>query len=334
MDKILFIGSFLSKTKGTRTISESLGINLKSEGIDLILSSKCENKVFRIIDIISSIILFKGNKIHVDVFSGPAFRIAEIASLISAIKKKDIILTLHGGKLSEFHQHNKKRIDRVFNRAHLIQTPSKFLQLYFNQKDVSIGYLPNSIDVSKFPMKNETITDLKILWVRAFTSIYNPEVPVRVLHQLLKTHPAATLTLVGPDKGCQAEIEDLVKELGVAHKVEFVGSVKNEDLYKYYQSHSVFLNTTSYESFGVAVMEAAACGIPIISNAVGEIPYLWENGQNILLVNNNRIDEYCRQIDKLVSNQGFGESIALNARKKAEEFSWENVKHKWIEILQ
>jgi glycosyltransferase involved in cell wall biosynthesis len=330
---ILFVGSFLSKLNGTKGISESLQDQLKRDDLTLKLVSKFSNKWLRMLDIVFSVLIYSGTKVHIDIFSGPAFRIAEIASFISVIKKKKIIMTLHGGKLIEFYQQNEKRIQRVFNRAFLIQTPSKFLQTFFIKKDFSIDYLPNSIDLLKFPMRTGSITESKILWVRAFTTIYNPEVPIHVLNQILKLHPTATLTLIGPDKGCQAEIEELVKELGLSGKVEFVGSVKNEELYKYYQSHRVFLNTTSYESFGVSVMEAAACGLPIISNTVGEIPYLWEDGINILLVKNNNIDEYCQHIDKLFRDQGFGEFIVLNARKKAEEFDWENVKHLWLNAL-
>ena len=184
MDKILFIGSFLSKTKGTRTISESLGLNLKSEGIDLILSSKCENKVFRIVDIICSIILFKGNKIHVDVFSGPAFMIAEISTYIARLRNKKVLITLHGGKLIEFSQGNIERVSRVLNRASIIHTPSLFLKKYFENEGFEIKYLPNSIDISQFPFNRESVTSHSLLWVRAFSSIYNPKVAIDILNQL------------------------------------------------------------------------------------------------------------------------------------------------------
>jgi glycosyltransferase involved in cell wall biosynthesis len=66
-------------------------------------------------------------------------------------------------------------------------------------------------------------------------------------------------------------------------KITFTGPINNTELPAYYSSHSVFLNTTSYESFGMAVLEAAACGIPTVSTPVGEIPLLWKAGEEIML---------------------------------------------------
>ena len=144
--------------------------------------------------------------------------------------------------------------------------------------------MPNSIDLEKFPFKRDTVKKHSLLWVRAFTNIYNPEIPVRILHELRKLFPDVYLTMVGPDKGTLREVEALINRLDLEDHINITGPIPNEELRKYYQSHSVYLNTTSFESFGVAVLEAASCGMPIVSNSVGEIPLIWEDGKNILLV--------------------------------------------------
>jgi hypothetical protein len=86
--QILFVGSFLSKNRGTKGVAETLAENLLQDGISIKLVSPFENKIIRIVHILFSILFYRGSKIHIDVFSGPAFRIAEIASLISVVKKK------------------------------------------------------------------------------------------------------------------------------------------------------------------------------------------------------------------------------------------------------
>ena len=78
--------------------------------------------------------IFRGKKVQIDVYSGPAFQIASIASLLAFLRNKEIILTLHGGRLTEFEMNNANRIAKVFNRAKYIQTPSNFLKDYFTQK--------------------------------------------------------------------------------------------------------------------------------------------------------------------------------------------------------
>ena len=330
---VLFIGSFLSKSRGTKGIAESLSEKLLAEDINLKLVSQYENKLLRMLEIILFILFHNYRKVHIDVFSGSAFTIADIASRLARFRKKEIIFTLHGGKLIEFEKENKLKIKKVFNRANYIKTPSLFLQSHIQKKGYIVHYLPNSISLEKFPYSDKQRKPFSLLWVRAFTPIYNPEVPVRILHQLLKIYPSASLTLIGPDKGCLFEVEALAEELDVSQHVEFIGIVKNDELYRFYQSHSVYLNTTSYESFGVAVLEAASSGIPIVSNSVGEIPYLWHNEKDILLVNDNNLNEYLNHIINIFENDSLSNRISTNARQKAEKFDWENVKNSWLQIL-
>ena len=333
MTNILFIGSFLSKVKGTKSIAESLAEKLAVEGIKIKLVSIFKNKFLRILHIFISILFYKEKKIHIDIFSGPAFKIAEVASTLAFIRNKKILLTLHGGKLVEFDELHNERIKKVFNRASLIQTPSLFLQSHFRKKGFEVNYLPNSISLNNFPFKRISVKPYSLLWVRAFTSIYNPKLAIEILHELKNTYPHCTLTMVGPDKGLLDETINLAKTLGVTDSLTITGPIANEELFTYYQSHQVYLNTTSYESFGVAVIEAAACGIPIVSSNVGELPFIWEDEHNILLVDNLSAKDFCRSIIQLFDNSKMSEKLSINGRLNSEKFSWENIKRVWIKIL-
>jgi glycosyltransferase involved in cell wall biosynthesis len=334
MDKILFIGSFLSRKRGTKSVAESLAEILRIEGLELYLISNYENKFLRIVEIFFIIFFYTGNKIHIDVFSGPAFYISEIASRIASFRGKYIILTLHGGRLAEFSDSCMPRIEMVFRRAKYIQTPSLFLQSYFQNKGFDVQYLPNGIDLSKFPFEKKNINSYSLLWIRAFDKIYNPQIAIQVLNRLKRRFPDCTLTMVGPDRGELASTKALAIQLGLKKSVVFSGSIPNEKLKEFFHQHTVYINTTSYESFGVAVVEAALCGIPIVSNSVGEIPYLWTHGENILLVNDNNLDEFELHISNLFNDSSILNTLATNARSVAEGFNWIHVKNKWVEILK
>ena len=333
MNKPLFIGSFLSSTRGTKGLAESLANFLAEEEIYLKLASKHENKILRILDIVFTIFFHKGQIVHVDVFSGNAFNIAVIGSYVARLRKKKVILTLHGGKLAEFAIDNMQSIRSLLDNANYIQTPSKFLQSFFLKHKFEINYLPNPIKMENFPFKRKIVKNNSLLWVRAFSSIYNPEIPIRVLHELRKKNKNCTLTMIGPDLGLLYKSKELVNKLNLEDFVTFMGSVPNHSLFKYYQSHQVYLNTTSYESFGVAVLEAASCGIPIVSNNVGEIPFLWNDKEDIMLVENNNISMYCNCINKLFDSSDFSSKLSLSARKKSERFNWSEIKNEWVKIL-
>src|SRR5690606_33665116 len=99
--------------------------------------------------------------------------------------------------------------------------------------------------------------------------------------------------------------------------------------HKYYHSHDVYLNTTSYESFGVAVVEAALCGIPIVTSNVGEIPLLWDNETHVLFAEELSGEAFATHVIQLVENPDLANKLTMNAVLKAKSFEWANVKPKW-----
>lgn len=331
---ILFIGSFLSRHRGTKGVSETIAENLQKEGINVILSSRFENKVLRIFQIIKDILLFRGKLVHVDVFSGNAFNIALLASQLIRIKNATLVLTLHGGNLIEFDKKNKGKIDLLFSKAHKIQTPSLFLKNYFCGRGFDVLYLPNPINLDNFPFQIKGKNDFRILWVRSFSDIYNPHVAIEVINLLKQTFPSVSLSMVGPDGGLMDNCKALCKKLDLSEKVVFLGPVQNEKLKEFFHTHDVFLNTTSLESFGVALIEAASCGIPIVSTSVGEIPFLWQNKKNALLGKDNSAVELASKIEKLWTTDGLSIILVKEARKKAESFAWEKIKPHWINLIE
>ncbi len=333
MNKILFIGSFFSNKLGTISISEKLKDDLYKFNFDIKLASNYQNKILRFSHIIFAILFSNYSLLHFDTFSGQAFYITQFGSLIGKLRRKKIIFTLRGGALPVFfNRNNENRMKKVLNRG-FIQTPSLYLQNFFSKNNLNCDYLPNPINFDYFPFNREKVVPHSILWVRAFDKIYNPEIAVKVLNILLQKYPNSTLTMVGPDKGKLNEIEILINSLGLNKYINITGPISNNLLYKYYQTHHIYINTTSYESFGVALFEAASCGIPIVSTNVGEIPYLWTHNKNILVVNDFNINDFSFEISRIFENRIFENNLSINARKNAELFSWNIIREKWIETL-
>lgn len=334
MNNILFIGNFLSKNKGTKSPSETISTRLGELGFHTSLVSSHESKILRILDIIFSILLFKGSYIHIDVFSGQAFYIAEIATILGKIKKKKIILTLHGGRLPEFFEDHCRRVDLTLQRATKIVTPSLLLMSYFQNKGYIVEYIPNSIDTKKFPFRINNCIDPKILWVRAFSPIYNPELAVKTFSIIKNWIPNATLTMIGPDKGELRKTQYLIQQQSLDDSINILGPIPNDELYNYYHTHNIFLNTTSYESFGVAVLEAASCGIPIVSTPAGEIPLLWKHREEILISKDWSPEELSVQIIQILNDNSLSDILSYNANSKAKKYDWLFIKTKWLNIFK
>lgn len=332
-NKSLFIGNFLQKQRGSLGISQKIVTWLYEEnGIKIPFASEYDNRFYRFIDIVKTILFLRPKHIIVDTYSGNAFIITIITFLTSFITNSKVNCVLHGGRLYEFYQKYPYFVKFILQHC-TCYTPSLFLLEMFRNENFNITYLPNPVKLENFKYVRKEVKPFSMLWVRAFDPIYNPEIPIKVLASLKKKYPDITLTMIGPDRGLLNKCKTLAQELEVSQNVSFIGSVPNKKLYLFYQTHSIYLNTTSYESFGVAAIEAASCGIPIISNKVGEIPYLWEDGKNILMVNNNCINSYIKCATSLFEEKSFANSLSTEARKKAITFDWEFIKPKWLNML-
>lgn len=86
--RILFVGTYLSKKRGSLCVSEKLANNLSLEGFSVQLSSRYENKILRFADIIYTLFFKSYDVLHIDVYSGQAFIIAEVSSFIGYLFKK------------------------------------------------------------------------------------------------------------------------------------------------------------------------------------------------------------------------------------------------------
>lgn len=107
----------------------------------------------------------------------------------------------------------------------------------------------------------------------------------------------------------------------------------------FYQKLSCYLCASKSEGFSLSVLEAAACGIPIISTKVSGCVRLIEHGVNGFLVNEKNkfsmIDEFANYIENLRDDNSLREKISHNMRKTVEkEYSWEERSKDWFNFMK
>lgn len=271
----------------------------------------------------------------VTVFSGYAFIYAECVARLLSFMGKPCILVLHGGNLPDFASRHPARIARLFSRASLVVCPSGYLLEKLKPLRPDIHLIPNAIDVSKYPLNLRHPAGARLLWLRAFHRIYNPMMAPAVLARLLETMPQAQLTLVGPDKedGSYEATRRVATELGVLDRIRFAGPVPKESVAQVLSEHDIFLNTTNVDNTPVSVIEAMACGLPVVSTNVGGIPYLLEHGKTALLVQPGNVGEMAAAVTRLVTEPDLAAQLSANGRKLAESFDWSKILPQWESLL-
>ena len=334
----LFIaGNFLSAKTGTRGMCEDLAIQLRKKGFLIFTASDKLNKIVRMADLLWT--AWRNRKRYqlaiVEIYSGLAFEWAWLLSKLLRILKKPFIAVLHGGKLAEFYRTKPRKVSEVLNNAALICSPSLMLQSAFQKEGFQVEYLPNGIDLSLYPFRKREIIEPKIVWLRAIHEIYNPLMAIQAFKLVLEAYPEAKLWMIGPDKadGTMPKLVVEIENLPKPEHVEIVGAVAKPDVPKWLNKADIFINTTNYESFGVSVVEAIACGLPVVSTDAGELPLLWQDGEEILLVSKGDAQGMANKILELLNGDVQAAQLALRAKEKAEQFDWENILPQWLNLI-
>lgn len=332
--KLLYLGNKLSKHGINATTVETLGNAFQEEGYEVVSVSDQKNFLLRILDMALACLLQRNvDFVLIDTYSTKAFWYTVICSQICRLRKLRYIPILHGGNLPERLTKNPKLCRLVFAHAFRNAAPSNYLKSSFEKaKIANVVYIPNTIEIDKYPFKKRTQIQPKLLWVRAFAEIYNPKMAVLVLQKVQAVYPDALLTMVGPDKeGIQNEVEQLAKSLDL--KVQFTGKLSKEEWWKLSEKHDIFINTTHFDNTPVSVMEAMALGLPIVSTNVGGLSYLLDNQKEALLVNDNDVEEMTKALLFLLEHPKEAEQLTLRARTKTEQWDWAVVKKQWDELF-
>ena len=193
-------------------------------------------------------------------------------------------------------------------------------------------YIPNFIELKKYPFKLREPVQTRILWVRAFHKIYNPVMAIDVVGKLNAS--VTQLSMVGVDiDGTRSQVEKRIAELKLSSQVKLTGRLLKEEWIELSKDFDIFINTTTIDNMPVSVIEAMALGLPVVSTSVGGIPYLMEDKKNGILVASNDVDAMANAILGLIESPDYAKSLSLNARKMVEDFDWDIVRLKWFEVL-
>jgi len=335
LKRILVCGPIFDTPSGPSGQGGKLYTKLKAEGYTIYKRSKYRNKLLRVIDTLFFVIFHarKYDIILIQMFSNMAFIIDFLVINIAQLLNKKTIPIIRGGAFVEFYNRFPNWVGGVLKKSSLVSSPSLFIGEFLKTKNIAVLNIPNFIETHKFPYTWVPSDSPNLLWVRAFTDIYKPEFAIKTIQKLKTDFPNIKLTMVGPDMGKLAYCKELINELGLNQSIHITGSISNNELSKIYASHTIYINTTSYESFGVALIEAACTGIPVVTTDVGEIPFMWQNGEDMLIVKDNNLDAFTNAIKLLLTDKNLQIKLSKNANTKAEKYGWDNVKPQWDSLL-
>ncbi|MBT8305248.1 MAG: glycosyltransferase [Bacteroidia bacterium] len=148
---------------------------------------------------------------------------------------------------------------------------------------------------------------------------------------VIADHPDWKLHIYG--EGDIQKYKGLVQELGLHDHVQFFEP--RSDIKDVYRNASMLLNTSRYEPFGLAIIEAMAYGLPVFAfkNTLGPSSYI-VNNENGFLIEKGQIEDYANTVKNLIGNTMEMKRISVNARKGVKKFNLDAIMKEWHALFQ
>ncbi len=278
---------------------------------------------------------------------GHVYMASCLAGIVAKRLKKPFIVTQHNtfidyrSFLNIVEEVNDLVIGKsVLRNADRITTVSKetmkyVLRLGADKTKTQVIY--NGVDINNFrPVnKNESRTKLGlpknrkiVLSVRRLVYKNGLGTLIESVPKVAKKHPDVLFVVAG--KGPSRKlIEDRIKELGISQNITLAGFVPDELLPAYYDAADYFiLPSASGEGLPLVLLEAMACGLPVIATAVGGTPEIIKHMKNGVLVPPIDPEAMAEATSKLLSETKLGKTMGEEARRNVEaNYTWkENVR--------
>jgi glycosyltransferase involved in cell wall biosynthesis len=211
--------------------------------------------------------------IHLFANSGWAWHLlAAPAVWIGRLRGCAVIVNYRGGHADSFLAKSASRVLPTLRAASALVVPSAFLEGVFTRYGVRADIVPNIIDVNRFRPRSPVESDAPVILVaRNLEPIYDIPTALRAFACVRREVPGARLVIAGsgPER---ARLVALAEELGVAAQVEFAGRVDNSEMPALYARADLALNSSTVDNMPISLLEAYACGVPVVSTDVGGVP--------------------------------------------------------------
>lgn len=140
------------------------------------------------------------------------------------------------------------------------------------------------------------------------------------------------LVIAGKKGWLYEEIFATVERLDLKERVVFTGFVDDDDLPCIYSMARVFVYPSHYEGFGLPVLEAMACGVPVIASNVSSLVEV--TGEAAILVDPFDGAALSRSIDEVIFNRATHDRLCKASVERAENFTWEGTAQETLKVLQ
>lgn len=205
-----------------------------------------------------------------------------------------------------------------------------------------VTVIPNAVDLDsiKFHDKgqfrrkyNISEEEKIILFLGRIHPIKGIDLLIQAFHDLLKHVSNVKLVIVGPDEEYLDQIKTQIDSLHIRDHVIFTGPLYDEDKFSALRDADIYVLPSRYEIFAISVLEACACGTPVIvTKNQGVASYIKGRAGEVIPFDH---EELSKAMEKLLVNEELRKKYGENGEKMVKElFAWERIIDRYEQVYR
>lgn len=238
-------------------------------------------------------------------------------------------------------------VPQVVKRARQIITVSEYerqrILQHFNLPPATVATVYNGVGENFFPIHDKAqraairakykLPDDYIFYLGNTDPKKNLEGVLRALSHLRQNQLLNfQLLMLDIDRGFLENMASRIGDPEILQHISFSGYVPNHDLPAIYSMARLFLYPSLRESFGIPILEAMACGVPVITSNNSSMPEV--AGDAALLVNPRQPEDIARAIIHMMDNEPLRKQCIQRGLKRQEDFSWRQNALQTLDLYQ
>lgn len=209
------------------------------------------------------------------------------------------------------------------------KTDAQYISSLYEYPPEKVFVLTPGVDLELFKPEKRKRNNKNILFVGRIEPLKGIDV---LLYSLKILNINTSLTIVGSGNKEIKRLKEIIKILKIRIPVHFVGKKTQRELPDYYNSADIVVIPSQYESFGIAVLEAMACGVPVITTDVSGISTLFDEDHPLITSASNPI-LLSEKIEYLLTDKEEYLKLKKEVLNKAKNLSWDTVAEKFEKIM-